>query len=203
MTPDVQVNNDIAITIHQFETVFRKDPKGELVPVDLVYYSPKGDAKTQLIKEVRKLAQVHDIENVGDNIAAIRANRLWNVIKPNYEHWKTNNEMPTHGTPLAAWPGVTKSMADILRNAGLPTVEDVRDASEIVLNKTGIPNVLKIRDMAQKFLANEDSSKAAAQLSTLESENAELKAQMAEMMALMKEMQAEKAAEAPKGKKAA
>lgn len=199
---DIQINNDVAITIFKFETLLRRSPTGELEDVDMIHYAPKGDAKSLIIREVKKMKKVLPIEECGDNLAYIRANRLWFVIQPNYEHWKTNNALPEDGTPLAAWAGVTQAQAQVLRNAGLRTVEDVAEASDIVLSKTGLANVVVLRDQAQRYLKTEDTAKASAQMTTLEAENKELREQMAEMMALMKEMQAEKAAERDTGKKA-
>jgi hypothetical protein len=190
---DVQITNDIAIAIHKFETVYRKGPSGELIEVDMVHYSPAGDNKSVIIREVRRMSQVLPLEEAGDNIAYIRAHRLWNVIEPSYSHWRSTNALPENGTPLAAWAGVTPAQAQVLKGAGLRSVEDIASASDIVLGKTGLANVLMLRDQAQKYLASEDTAKTAAVQATLEAENRELKEQMAELQALMREMRGEDA----------
>lgn len=197
---EVQINNDIAITIHKFETLLDRDAKGELVERDMIHYSPKGDAKSLIIREVRRMSQVLPLEQCGDNIAFLRANRLWSVIEPNYAHWKENNALPETGTPLAAWAGVTQAQAQVLKNAGLRSVEDIAEASDIILSKTGIANVHVLREQAKKFLSSEDATKASAKLTAVEEENKSLKSDMDEMMKMLQQMQAELAEAKATGK---
>lgn len=197
MNADVQVKNDIAITIMGFEERYRRNgATGELEPFDVVTYSPRGDIKTRLTREVARMSKVLPAEEAGDNLAYIGAAKLWAVVRPQYEFWKQNNALPMSGTPLAAWGGVSKAQGEVLRNAGLRTVQDVAEASDIVIGKTGIANGLMVRDLARKYLENEQGVKASTALASLQEENATLKEQMAEMMAMMREMQG--ADDAPK-----
>jgi hypothetical protein len=178
-SPDIQLKNDIAIVIHGFETQFKRRPDGTLQEMDVVTYAPQGDTKTMIIREVRRIAAVRPIEDCGDNIASLVARRLWERIEPAYLHWKQTNALPEHGTPLAAWPGVTKAQADILRAAGLRTVEDVAGASEIVLGKTGLANTGGLRALAQKFIDSASAATLASREAHLEEQKAELRDQMA------------------------
>lgn len=202
-TADVEIKNDIAITIHKFEESYRRDANGVLVAYDTITYSPRGDIKTVLDRDVGRMSKVYTLEECGDNLAALAAYRLWQTIKPQYEYWKLNQQLPVNGTPLGAWGGASAAQAKVLKEAGLTTVEEVASASDIVLNKIGLANGLQLRELAKKFLANETKVNVAAVLDNVEQENAALKEQLAdqqrqiaEMMALLREQQADK----PEGK---
>lgn len=184
---DVRINNEIAIHIQGFDSRYLKNPiTGEVKTVDVVTYGPLGDPKTVMTKEIRRVSAVLPLDECGDNIAYITAHKLWKTIEPQYEAWKAGNEIPENGTPFAAWDGVTKGQAEILKGMGLRTVEAVAEASDIVINKSGLPNALLIRDTAKKYLASASGSREAAKMTTLETENAALKGQMAELMEQMK-----------------
>lgn len=199
MQSDIQINNDIAITILSFDTVYhRDDSTGELKERDIITYQPRGDNKTIITREVARMSRVLPLEECGDNITYLAARRLWDRIQPAYQHWKKNNELPETGVPLAAWAGVTSAQAQVLKNGGLRSVEDVAEASDIVLSKTGLSNALMLRDQAQRFLAGEEKSKSATSMAKLEAENKELREQMAEMMALIREMTSGEASEGQK-----
>lgn len=188
MTPDVRINNDIAIQIHGFETIYDRGGDGALQASDVVVYSPLGDTKTKISAEIRRVSRVLPIEECGDNLAYLMAHKLWAFIEPRYKHWQDTNTLPEAGTPLAAWPGVTAAQAAVLRTAGLKSVEEIAEASDIVMTKTGLANASQLRDHAKRFLANEAGAREAKAFATLEAENAELKSQMTELMRMMQEL---------------
>jgi hypothetical protein len=134
------------------------------------------------------MMKVRPLEECGDNIASLIALKLWQRVQPDYDHWKKNNAMPESGTPLGAWPAVTPAQAAVLKQSGLTSIEEVANASDIVIMKTGLANALALRDLAKKFLAAETTAGDAARMAKLEQDNAELKEQLKEMMALMQEM---------------
>ncbi len=206
MNADVEINNKIAITIHGFETRYGPiGPDGKRPEYDVVTYSPQGDAKTTMHREIRHVSAVRTLEDCGDNLASLIALKTWQRIEPDYLHWKANNALPDRGTPLGAWQGITKAQADVLKQAGLRSIEDVANASEIVINKTGLANAQNLVELAKKFLATGDKAAEAAKQAKLEADNAELREQMAEMQKMMAEMMAKKAddGEKPaKGRKA-
>lgn len=198
MHADIQLRNDIAITIHKFEDQYRVKDDGTKERYDVVVFSPRGDIKTRIKTPVANLSKVLPVEDAGDNIAYLSAARLWAVVEPQYQHWLANNALPESGTPLAAWGGLTKAQAQVFQNAGIRTVEDIANASDIVLTKVGIADSHRIRDLAQKYLGSEDDVQSAAKLTKLEAENAELREQMGEMMRMMREMQASSEEEQPR-----
>lgn len=197
MSPDIQIKNDIAITIHSFETQYRRTAEGQLDEFDVVTYSPQGDTKTIIMREVRKVMKVRSLEECGDNIASLIALKLWQRIEPAYRHWKENNKLPESGTPLGAWPAITPAQANVLKCAGLKSIEEVASASDIVIMKTGLANALGLRDLAQKFLSADSKASDTAKMAKLERDNDELREQLAELMKLMQEMTAPKADEDP------
>jgi hypothetical protein len=192
---DVQLKNDISIFIHGFETVYGKRPDGTLEEVDTVTWSPRGDDKTKLTDEIRRISQVTPLEDCGDNLSRISAFRFWERIETAYKAWKANETVPVVGTPLAAWPGVIKAQAEVLKGRGFRTVEELAGASDIEIGRIGLANGVMLRDSAKVFLANDDKAKAAADRVRLEAENREMREQMGDMMKLMQEMKAERDAE--------
>jgi hypothetical protein len=193
---DVELKNDISIFIHGFETSYGKVlENGQLEEIDTVTWSPRGDEKTKLTDEIRRISKVTPIEDCGDNMARIVANKFWERIRVPYEAWKANETIPVDGTPLAAWAGIVKAQGEVLKARGIRTVEELADASDIVLNKIGLANILILRDQAKKFLANSDKARDAAARARVEAENAELREQMADMMKLLSEMKAERDAD--------
>ncbi|TIU43697.1 MAG: hypothetical protein E5W30_20910, partial [Mesorhizobium sp.] len=64
-------------------------------------------------------------------------------------------------TALAAWSGVTPEQAEVLRTAGIRTVEEVRDLTDGQLDRVRLPNMRDLRKQAALFLENSDAAKAA------------------------------------------
>lgn len=77
---------------------------------------------------------------------------VWLAIKPAYEAWKAGNEIPTNGTPLDAWPGVTRKQADAMRMAGVRTVEEFAGLTDNEVGSVRLPDVHGLRGRAQAFL---------------------------------------------------
>jgi murein L,D-transpeptidase YcbB/YkuD len=63
--------------------------------------------------------------------------------------------------PLAHWPGVTTAMADVLRQYGIRTVEEVRDLGDGHLDKIRLPNMRELRLSAKAFLENVRTAESA------------------------------------------
>jgi hypothetical protein len=203
MTPDIQMKNDVAIAIQSFETTYRRrTADAALEEVDTVTFIPLGDSKTVLQREIRRLQMVRSLEDCGDNISALVAHRTWEAIRPAYEHWKRTNTLPESGTPLAAWPGVTRSQADLLRNCGLRSVEDVAGATDTVMSKTGLPEAGNLVALAKRFIDAGKQASEAAKAVDLQAQNAELREQMKEMQELMAGLVAAKDGDQGKGRKA-
>jgi len=154
---------------------------------DMVLLAPSGEAhmKTQSWHRVSKLRPpetLDDSRRNSDTYVAMHAR--WSVIEPAYKAWQAGAEIPETGTPLAAWAGVTKEQADLLRGMAIRTVEDVRDMSESAFTKLPMPNARKLPQLAREFLEGADSAQKDKRIAEME----ERMAAMTEML----EAQAEK-----------
>jgi hypothetical protein len=116
---------------------------------------------------------------------------LWAYIKPRYEAWKGNQELPETGTPLAAWNHLTPTQAEFLRVHGIKTVEDVSALTDVHIQQFKIHNLRSIIEAAKRFVTGADGNKFAGELKVKDEQLAAANAridQMAEMLAdLMKE----------------
>lgn len=166
------------------------DGNAKMRPVDLVAYAPIGKANMQLcIEAVARLAKVIPIEPGNENVAVLLANKRWDVIKRHYDAWKLGNEVPTTGTPLAAWPGVTSEQVQVLKTMGIRTVEEIRDASEGIISRFPFPNARELQRSAALFLTSFDRDKTSKDMARLEAASAEKDAQLEEMRQMILELQ--------------
>lgn len=126
-----------------------------------------------------------------ENPAYQMALQKWEVVSKAYEAWKAGQEMPSNGTPLAAWHGVTAEQADVLRMAGLKTVEDVAAATDSVISKVMLPNIRGLVESAKLFLSTADQAKVAEALKAKDAELALMREQMEELRQLVLAREAE------------
>jgi hypothetical protein len=119
----------------------------------------------------------------GLKMAAMRSQ--WSQIEPAYAAWKSGNEIPDHGTPLAAWPGVNPQQADVLKAVGLKTVEAVAEVAETILARPPLPDMREIKRQAALWLEGRAGADQAAVI-------ADLQAQNAAMLEMLSELQADK-----------
>ena len=166
------------------------DGNAKMRAVDLVAYAPIGKANMQLcIEAVARLAKVIPIEPGNENVAVLLANKRWDVIKLHYDAWKLGNEVPTTGTPLAAWPGVTSEQVQVLKTMGIRTVEEIRDASEGIISRFPFPNARELQRSAALFLTSFDRDKTSKDMARLEAASAEKDAQLEDMRQMILELQ--------------
>lgn len=154
---------------------------GTLKEVDKVEYCGIGKAGTSTT-----VARIGDLKRVvpdadPDNVAHMMALGRWNFIRPQYEAWKAGNELPVDGTPLAAWPGLTKAQADIIRASGLRTVEEIAESPHSLISKVQLPGMTEIQRQAKLFVENAPKAKIDERLAASEADNAELRAQLEEL----------------------
>lgn len=186
MDPDFNpVQGGISITVVKFSTEYRLNPDGSQREVDKVEWAPKGKAKYQTTVEY---------------VSHVEKDRSgkWEAIKPYYEAWKKGQEMPTEGTPLAAWAGILAHQADALRGAQIRTVEDVAGLTDAIMQRIGLPGLRELRATAQTFLKNRNSPMAAinADMALKDEQIALLQQQMADLKELITNPQ--EAAAAPR-----
>lgn len=173
----------------------------ELQAEDWVTYSPShSPLNTKTTERVRIL--VPDPDKMGDDQDGEKLRFMtarWSQIEPAYLAFKNGQEIPISGTALAAWAGVTPEMADVLRTAGIRTVEEVRDLTDGQIEKVRLPNMREMRKQAGLFLANSDAAMAAEREASKDAQIAALLERQAAMEAMLEEMTKPKA----KGKDAA
>jgi hypothetical protein len=177
------------IRIIKFTTEYRPDGKA----IDMVEFTgknamtPEGNTTHSTWERVDSLRPKpgHEFDQ-GERATYQRV--LWSQIEPAYEAWKKGQDIPAHGTPLAAWSGLTPDQAERLKMVGMTTVEAIAEASEAVMANPPLPQMRELKKQAQMFLDSRESSAMAARLAELEEQNA-----------AMLEMLAEKAEEPKRG----
>jgi len=171
----------INIRIIKFWTAYPKRPDGTIQPVDMVEYCAPGMAqRATVVARVSELSRVRaDVSS--EDIAGRMARDRWEAIKAAYERWKSGQEMPTTGTPLAAWPGITPEQAEVLRNFGLKSVEDIAQSPDSVIDRVPLPGSRMIKENAVRFLAARDQSAMAAEMAKRDAEVDDLRSQLEEM----------------------
>jgi hypothetical protein len=184
---------ELIINIIGFGTEYVPDKKnlGQLKGRDWVEYSPLGAAQYTVIKEWIELLDCTQplLGKGGDNPAVMMAHMRWNVIKPRYEAWKAGQEMPVDGTPLAAWSGISRSLADALKMHGVRTVEELSKLTDTHKQSMRIMGLGNFIEGAKRFLTAQDSNKVTSALEQKDAEIADLQAKMAELIEMVKEGQ--------------
>lgn len=180
------------IKVIGFETKYVRQPDGNMKAVDWVSYSPgRFESPSITRKRVKDMIPVADEEfedrGPNSNMRQMHMQARWSVIGPAYEAWKKGMEIPETGTPLAAWAGVTREQAELLRKIGINTVEDFSTVDDNKLSRIPLPNARQLRDAARKFGDGSDASGLAAKMTELEAQNASLKEQFEAAMALLEE----------------
>lgn len=122
-----------------------------------------------------------DQDASGLRVAAMKAQ--WEAVAPAYEAWKSGQELPEHGTPLGAWPGLTPQQAAALRALGIGTVEAVRDIPESLLAKPPFPGLRDIKRQAGDWLLGRDAAARDAEIAALREQNEAMLAMLAEATA--------------------
>jgi hypothetical protein len=181
----------LPITVHRFYTVYEDDPKnpGTTRQRDMVEYGPIGQgARTRAVERIDILSKANKV--AGANPASMAAQVLWAHIKPRYEAWKGNQELPETGTPLAAWNHLTPTQAEFLRTNGIRSVEDVASLTDTHIQQFKIHNLRSIIEAAKRFVDGADVNKFAGEMKAKDEQLAAANAridQMAEMLAKLME----------------
>jgi hypothetical protein len=185
------MSEKLPITVHRFYTVYEDDPKnpGTTRQRDMVEYGPIGQgSRTRAVERIDILSKANKV--AGANPASMAAQVLWAHIKPRYEAWKGNQELPETGTPLAAWNHLTPTQAEFLRTNGIRTVEDVASLTDIHIQQFKIHNLRSIIEAAKRFVDGADVNKFAGEMKAKDEQLAAANAridQMAELLAKLME----------------
>lgn len=164
----------------------------ELAQVDWVCFAPSSAMgptgtweRVEHIQPDPSILQADPMNRKGQFMKA-----RWDSIKPAYEAWKLGQEVPTTGTPLGAWPGLSPEQADGFRKLGYRTVEEVRDLTDGQADRIPMPNIRALRRQAASFIENLGVAVAAERDRAKDEQMASMAQQMAEMREEMARMQA-------------
>lgn len=181
----------MSIRVIGFRTEYRPNKPGR----DWVEIAPSGEAfdkqRTEhLVSHLIPPEVENDKQRAADTYIAMRAR--WDVIEPAYKAWKANQELPEHGTPFAAWSGLTAEMGEYLkRHFGIRTVEELAEMSPDHAARLPFPNARKIPETAKRFLSGADAAAKDAEL-------AEMRDQIAALTAALNESKPAKRGRPPK-----
>lgn len=137
------------------------------------------------VDSINRLSRLMPLDPNSPNEAIRMAHIIWNSIKPAWQAWKTGQEAPLNGTPLAVWPGISSEQGDVLKQFGLRTVEEVAGMSDGLVTKIPLPQAREIQANAKRFLESADQSKTAERLEEKDREMAALQEQVEEMRAII------------------
>jgi hypothetical protein len=112
-----------------------------------------------------------------------------------YEAFKARVELPTEGTPLSEWPGITRSRAEELAYINIKTVEQLASVNDSIAGNMMGGNTLKAS--AQKWLDRATDGVTADKLSV---ELADRDEQMRDMQAQLEDLKVQLAARPRKRK---
>ena len=144
-----------------------EDQKGNYKAVEWIEWAKKGSNGA----------------TVTDKVARVRKHNpaVWSVCEAYYDAWAKGQEEPTEGTPLAAWPGVTRGQVDQLKLINLRSVEDLADANESTLERIGM-GARALRDTAIAFVkAKQGQAALAGELVSRDAQIATLTQQVADL----------------------
>lgn len=160
-----------------------KTKGGKVVPIDMVELCAVGQAdrstwRTPVSVFTTKLRQVADPVN---DQAAVQMHEIWSVVQPQYEAWKQGHEIPESGTPIGAWPGVSPEQAQVLRNAGFKSVEELANANDSAINRIQLPGARTLAENAKRFIAAQDKATVVNELAEKDAKIASLNEQLEEL----------------------
>lgn len=167
--------NQFAVYILDIEIDHKPDGKGGLMAYERIILGKKGAPNWQSELDVKRLEK--------DNPA------LYQHLLPTIDGWRKTQTITTEGQPLEAWPTLTKGQLKALKNIGLRSVEDVRDATDSIREKFGM-GFMELRKAAKAFLENKAKAAVAKQLTDQDDAIDDLKKQLQEAQDTIRQLAA-------------
>jgi hypothetical protein len=100
-------------------------------------------------------------------------------LRPIYEAWKKNEEIPVKGTPIKTWAAISPAEVKTLLHHNLRTVEELAETIESAIHRLGTGG-FALKNKAKAWLDTIDTGKTAAELESLRLHVANLKDQLQE-----------------------
>jgi hypothetical protein len=172
-----------SVRVIKFRTTYHKVPgQQELVARDWVTYSPMHDPKSTTEEMIKVLMPPEEVTEEEQNKAEkyFLMRELWKQIEPGYNAWKKGLEIPVDGTPLSAWAGVTPEQIEVLRPAGVRTVQNLANMTEAQMGKIMLPGIRNLKSTAIEYLSSREKTAQAEEVADLKSKLEVLTQMMAE-----------------------
>ena len=179
------------IVVLSFDTTYGKGPDGKPKEIEWVTYAPAHMAHYAQTRErvdfmnPANLRHVSDDENGAKKTDFMRYR--WAQIETAYKAWKSGNEIPVDGTPLAAWSGLNAAQANVFRSMGIKSVEMIANMNDAVMQRVQLPGVREIIRQAEVFLESKGDAEMAERMAKMEAHNAALSEQLEAAMALLEQ----------------
>lgn len=188
-TPSPAENRRPTVVALEFWRDYEPDREkpGEMRAVDWVRWARRGDLTYATNED--KITRIAKPMRAGGDGGGQEDNPVWLGIRGAYEAWKTGQETPLEGTPLDAWPALTKVQVETFRAAQYRTIEDVAEITDGQLGRVRLPDMRQLRDKARTYIAAKQNSAAIEaqmaardrKLETMEAELAEARAALARL----------------------
>ena len=181
------MSNDVNIRVIEFYTKAREVSEGKLAadeagkPIydDWVLYAPVGNANMLAVPaRIDHLRRVNR-DAARDNPAYGAAVGIWDYVEPRYETWKRGEEMPEDGTPLSAATFLRKEDIEIIKKAGLRTLEEFAELPDSIRDKINMPHMREKATQAKRFIGAKDQNATVAKLTAQDDRIAQLEARLA------------------------
>lgn len=163
---------------------YEPQPDGSIKEIEMVEWVRKGSQNATTIEKITRMSKKDINGNVNPN---------WTAIKPFYDGWKSGQETPINGTPLAAWPGATPQLVKALEPYHIRSVEDLADLTDGTMARIPLPGIRGIRDNAKAYVAAlSTTAPIAGEVATLREQNANYENRINELEMLVKSLAADK-----------
>lgn len=165
-----------AIKIFAFKSEFRGT--GENAKrIDWVNIGPVGLVFTNTtwyrVSELNP-ANIKRSDRDPEGLSQMAMERRWAQIEKHYQAWLKGQELPLEGTPLAAWGGISKDVAEAFVKAGVQTVEEVAALRDTDKGRIPVPGVNDYIKAAKSFLDNAGRVDTDDRMKALEQNNQRL-----------------------------
>lgn len=179
-TPQPETNRRPSVVALEFWRDYEPDPEkpGEMRAVDFVRWARRGDLTyASNVDKVSRIRRAMRSQDGGSEIYAPE----WIGIKDAYEAWVAGQEAPVDGTPLDAWPALTKAQVAAFRAAHYRSVEDIAEMADNQLSKVRLPDMRLIRDKARTYVASKrDTAKIEAMMADRDRRLADMEVELSE-----------------------
>lgn len=169
------------------EEYVKKPGSQEVKTREWVRYAPTHAVNAITEELVHTLIPPEHLRNDDEGTKMGYMMAVWSQIEPAYKAWKSGTEAPVDGTPLGAWAGVNAAQADVLRQNGIRTVEEVAAMTESQLGRVMLPQPRLLKLQAAEYLESRKGDAVASKIAAVEEQNAALKAQLEEAIARLSE----------------